>query len=350
MKIKNPFTITGIGSVPHKSEREACDAVFSSFGKIPFWPQLVKKSFREDMLCQYTERMPGIVADTDSGRVVLKRNPRAEIEAEELKKRYEDGELDYFSMSEDYASGFYEYLYRLKSRDLSDTDYLKGQITGPVSLTFGIYDTDGVPLYFDAGFREAAVKTLEMRARWQALKLKGISKDVIIFIDEPTLAFFKNTAKNSRIKKEDLAVYINRIASAIHAEGCYAGMHCCADADWNFALSTDIDIISFDSFKYAQGFLESFEAIKRFLERGGIIAWGMVPTTADSVDTEAGVLAGMLGGYFKRLEEKGLEGRAIRESSLITPSCGCGALGREEAEKVFGVCSDLSSLAQEEIL
>lgn len=349
MKLKNHFEITGIGSLPHEDEGEACDIVFSNFRRIPFWPQLVNKSFLEEMTVQFSERMPGIGVNLKEKRIFINRNRNIKKEIDELNERYESEDLEYFSFSEDYASGFYEYMHRLRDLDVAMIDYLKGQITGPVSFAFTVCDEDGTPLFFDKELCEAAVKTLSLRARWQAARLKNIYKDVIIFIDEPSLVFFKQTASDSKIKKEDLASYINRIVAAIHTEACFAGLHCCADADWNFALSTDIDILNVDAYNFGGSFVKSHEDISKFLERDGIIAWGMVPTSREVLKGDLDDLAEKFENYINFLSGKNIGRQKIINSSLITPSCGCGTLSSEDAEDVIARCVEFSQLAKEKI-
>jgi len=350
MKLKHPFEITGIGSMPYKSEDKACDIIFPNFRRIPFWPQLVNKSFLEDMIAQFSERMPGIEVDLKKKKVFINRSRNIKKEIDELNKRYALEDLEYFSISEDFAAGFYEYIYRLKSHDNTMLDYLKGQITGPISFAFAVSDENGMPLFFDKELFEAAVKALSARARWQAARLKDVFKDIIIFIDEPSLVFFKQSASNSKIKKEELISYINRIAAAIHTEACYAGMHCCADTDWDFALSTDIDILSIDAYNYGELFVKSYKKIFDFLERDGIIAWGMVPTASDDLKKDATTLLAKLESYITFLSEKNIDRQKIINSSLLTPSCGCGVLSKPDAECVITRCVELSQLAKEKII
>ncbi len=49
-----PFSATGIGSVPFLSREQACQEILSHESLIPFWPQLVQKDPREDMVLQYS--------------------------------------------------------------------------------------------------------------------------------------------------------------------------------------------------------------------------------------------------------------------------------------------------------
>ncbi|MDD5681479.1 MAG: hypothetical protein PHI59_09600, partial [Candidatus Omnitrophica bacterium] len=228
-------------------------------------------------------------------------------------------------------------------------DYLKGQITGPISFGLAITDEDRVPIFFDKDLFKAVVKTLSMRAKWQAARLKKLFKDIIIFIDEPSLSFFKHEAQGSRIKKEDLAGHIRQMTDAIHGENCYAGIHCCGDADWEMALSSGIDILNFDAYNYGESFIKSYEKISDFISRGGIIAWGLVPTAQDAMKEPADKLVGQLEKYIALLSGRQIDRSKIIKASLITPSCGLGALDEKTCGDVIKLCVKVSQSAKERI-
>src|SRR3546814_20459007 len=54
------------------------------------------------------------------------------------------------------------------------------------------------------------------------------------------------------------------------------GVHCCGEADWKVVLQSGPQILSLP---LASGAVEHAGAIGSFLERGGWVAWGAVPTT-----------------------------------------------------------------------
>ena len=51
---------TAIGSMPHVNPDEACAMVMKYLPDIPAWPQLSKRSPRENMVVQFSEGFPGI--------------------------------------------------------------------------------------------------------------------------------------------------------------------------------------------------------------------------------------------------------------------------------------------------
>ena len=58
---------TGMGILPHKTMERALSVAMSV--DIPFWPQLPKMKYFEDMYVQASENFPGIVLDSENRRI-----------------------------------------------------------------------------------------------------------------------------------------------------------------------------------------------------------------------------------------------------------------------------------------
>jgi len=58
---------TAMGIMPHTDIEKALELALSL--DIPFWPQLPKISFYEDMYAQASKNFPGIVVDTENKRL-----------------------------------------------------------------------------------------------------------------------------------------------------------------------------------------------------------------------------------------------------------------------------------------
>ena len=63
--------VTGIGSLPFTDVDRALDVVFASCPEAPFWPQLPRRSFIENMYVQSLEGLPGLVIDEKNGTVYV---------------------------------------------------------------------------------------------------------------------------------------------------------------------------------------------------------------------------------------------------------------------------------------
>jgi methionine synthase II (cobalamin-independent) len=320
-----PFSTTGIGSLPHLDADEACGLVLRGFD-IPFWPQLPKVSFLESMIPQFSEGMPFVRINRERETIFVRRD-----ESDELERFYEGyQEESRIAISEDYARGFYCYLRAVRTRHFGA---LKGQITGPLTFTLGIKDSEGRLLYFDEELRQISLMLLQAKARWQIDQLKHFADEVIIFIDEPILSAIGSTAYLGVSAEETLRL-LKEMADAIKGSGGIPGIHCCGNADWPLVIESGVQILNFDAYNYFDNFLIFHEEVTKFLEGGGYLAWGIIPTTDDiakeSPETIIDVFQERLDALSKQVPRNTLLSR-----SLLTPSCGAGSRTISEAVKVL---------------
>ena len=333
------FDATGIGSVPFKDPKSACRLIFDNFATIPFWPQLPKRSFLENMYAQFSEHVPGIVIDENNKSIHLDTTGVAET-IEEVYQNYLDGNVEFFRISEKFAPGFYEFLEALGKAPAS-VKYVKGHITGPISYALSVTDANKKAVIYDRELFEIVTKTLAMKARWQIRKLKKLFPSVIIFVDEPYLVSIGSSFVN--INREEAFGRLDEVIAAIKSEGALAGIHCCGNTDWPLLLSRDIDILNFDSYNFAKEFSLYAPDIKRFLEKGATIAWGIVPSSEEIDKASAKTLAKRLEAAMQMLYDKGI---AKDISSIITSSCGVGTLEEAQARKVLETARELSAILQ----
>ncbi len=344
---------TLIGSIPLQSHADALDLIVEYTPTIPLWPQLPGIA-QEGMLVQFLEGFPGL---DKMGDKTIFNTEKIDFPDETLAffedylQLEEDAALlldSRFKVSKENGKG----LYVLKDKANPATmSAVKGQITGPFTLLTGITDQENRACYYDPTLREILHKGLAMKAAWQVRFLKQIHENVILFMDEPALAGLGSSAFIS-ISKEDIKLDQSEIITAIQNAGGIAGVHICANSDWPLILSLDYDIINFDAYGFFDKFVTCKDDIYRFLERGGIIAWGIVPTgnqddimqeSAESLTAlwkeQAGLLCNDTWDYTKILRQ-----------TLITPSCGTGSLSIEAARKVLEMTRDISKILQAEYL
>lgn len=325
---------TGIGSVPLIDPNLACRTVLDYF-LIPYWPQLPKRSFREGSP-QFFEGFPGLVVD-DIYRKIYVDSQRFRSEADAFLERAEKESI----VSKEHASGLYEYLdfgERLKCAKA-----VKGQITGPVSLGLSVTDEEKKPIIYDDEQRGCLLINLRFKARYQEKLLRTMHPTTITFIDEPYLylIYSPQTGYNQKMAGEDLKFILGGL------EGL-TGIHCCSNVDWPFLLGLGFDVISFDAYTYSDRFLLYPEDIKNFLQRNGIIAWGIVPTEDKDVSKEnVDSLMDRLEDSFEHLSRRGIDRRHLLENSLVTPACGFGARSEDTTIRAFELTRGLSSKLRE---
>jgi methionine synthase II (cobalamin-independent) len=320
-----PFLTTGIGSLPHRNALEATMLILNTFD-IPFWPQLPGISFKELMIPQYSEGLPFLKMDTNKETIWIARNS-----SDELERFYESWtEESRIAISEDYAQGMHVFLKTVRTRSFR---FLKGHITGPLTFTLGLKDHTGKPVYFDEEFREISLMLLKAKTRWQIDQLKPHAERVIIFIDEPILSALGSSSYLG-VSDIEASRLLKELIDVIRSEGGISGVHCCGNADWPLVIKCGPDIINFDAYDYTETIALYPEEFRDFLEKGGYLAWGIIPTSE--------AIAGETPESIKKRFQQGVEklslhipGDLIFSNILLTPSCGTGSRTVEETLKVF---------------
>jgi len=342
MEIKENFLTTGIGSLPYKDEIVAVKQILKSFD-VPFWPQLPQKGFKENMYVQFAYGFPGICIDEENRRVYVDTKQDLSEALGRLYEAYLKEDYKGFGLFPDYASGFQRFIDGVREAGLS-FDYVKGQVTGPISLGLSVCDENGRSILYNDILKGALIKHIEMKALWQFEELKAISKNVIIFIDEPYLSSIGSSFV--AVDKNDISTMLGYIVERVHQKAGVVGIHCCGNTDWSLLLETGIDIISLDAYFYSEGLLLYPDLIKDFLKRGGSIAWGIIPTSDAVLKEDALSLFIRLKENILTLEKKGIPQNLVVSNSMLTPSCGLGTLSSGLAETIISRLLEVAQLAK----
>lgn len=322
---------TMIGSLPHTDPEKACDLVARFLPDVPAWPQLPKSSFREDMNVQYSEGFPGIIVKDKSISVDLSGDITQPLE--KLYNAYLANDTTQYPINEEYAIGLHKYISLGKS-----SIAIKGQLVGPVTWGLSVMDSTGKAMIYNDTLSDVIPKFLRLKASWQEQILSRISKNTIIFVDEPYMTAFGSSTFT--LSRENIISLINEVFRGING---IKGIHCCGNTDWSLLFATNTDIISFDTYNFAQSLSLYTEDVKKFLERKGVIAWGIIPNTSDTLQKET------IASLKDRLEEAmapftrvGFSIKQIIEQGLLTPSCGLPGLSEEMAEYALKLLAELS--------
>ncbi len=344
-----------IGSLPLSDHKEALERIFAATPEIPLWPQLPGDPY-EGMMPQFAEGVPCIREENLSdpeGRILFDTSG-ADFE-EQMLAFYED----YIAMQENpeapagarfqvsrkRAEGLYCFAEALQSGRCGDNlTAVKGQVTGPFTMLTGIKDSQGRAGYYDDTIREMVIKGIAMKAAWQTRFLAcGCDKPVIVFIDEPALAGLGSSTFIS-VSGSEIQEMINEVAEAIHQAGGLAGIHVCANTEWDLLLNSKIDILSFDAYNFFDKVAALTDQVHAYLDRGSILAWGGVPTDKPyDIEKESARSLTMLWEHqVRKLVRPGRDQAALLRQTLITPSCGTGSLRLEYAEKVLRLTKTVS--------
>ena len=325
------FSTTLIGSLPYNDAKKALDMITDGRITCPSWPQLPSLGYSESMYVQTGEHLPGLRIDNKEKKITV------DIQSYDPTEIYEaiiTDNVDHFKHSEKYHKGFYE----LIDRDLKIYIGIKGQVTGPISEGLQVQDADGRSVIYDESYSEIVRKVVNMTARWQARELRKHNDNVMIFFDEPSLSLLGSPFAS--ISTEDAASWMNE---SMDVPDCMKGIHCCGNTDWPMVLSTNIDILSFDAYSYAHTLAMFPEELNEFLERGGTLSWGLVPSSDEGIEIESSdSLVKIFESNIDLMEKKGIPRRTIAEQSMITPQCGLGGMSPDNVNKAFTLLHEIS--------
>lgn len=340
------FWTTLNGSMPHSDTKEICKRIVNTID-IPVWPQMSKLNFRENMYTQFSAALPSIKLDEENEKIHFDTSFDITPALEKFYTPYFEDEVDAFSLPKSYAAGFYTFLEQhlptSGSSDSSPTSasWIKGQVTGPVSMGLTITDQDLRACLYDEMLADTIVKNAAMNARWQIQQLKSKYPNVIIFVDEPYMASYGSAYIS--LSREQVVSMHDEVFAAIHSEGGLAGVHCCGNTDWSVLMETQVDILNIDAHGYLENLALYPVELRAFLDRGGVIAWGIVPNTKEIYATTPEQIASRLREGISLVCEKAvLRGVSLTPTdfenrSLITPTCGLGPTTIEIADKVLEV-------------
>ena len=331
MTIPGNLKTTAMAVMPHKDADRALELALSM--DIPFWPQLPHVSYYEDMYVQAAEHFPGILLDL--------KNQTLRFSMDNFINEFEDtmarfDEPEYFDISRDYSVVYHKFL----EMDLSDRPAIRGQLEGPISFGLNVLDQDKRPILFEDTIRPFMFEFMSKRINVQLKRLQLMNPNAFMFVDEPGLQFLFSALSgyDSTKAKSDMEQFFSVIQRP-------RGIHLCGNPDRDFLLHLDLDILSLDIYQNGEVFSSYWKSIKNFLDRGGVIVWGVVPTNFEPFEAEnIRSLETRLTGVWDFLSAKGIDREFLLSRSLISPATCClvNPDGETTVEKAFAVVNELS--------
>jgi hypothetical protein len=342
---------TLIGSQPLSDHGEAFGLIQQYTPDIPTWAQLPIHK-QEGMVSQFMEGMPGLVQQGERFYVdTTDRNFDEQLLAFfetylSLGASQPNWDTSCFALTPGTAQGFFTLLQSVKAMPEAPLA-IKGQITGPITFGMALKQQDGRAVFYNEVLRDAAVKLLAMKAAWQVRALSTLGRPVILFIDEPSLAGYGSSELIS-VSKEQIGACLQEVIDAIHTHGGLAGVHVCANTDWSLLFDSAVDVVNFDAHGYFDKLILYGEVLKRFLDSGRLLAWGLIPTVGSETIEQATVetLWADWRAKSEQVAALGIASDCVRRQALITPSCGTGSLTPELSRRVLMLTRQLSERIQ----
>lgn len=352
--MKTKFLATAIGSMPFTDADYAVQVSLKTLPDAPIWPQLPRLGgLNEQMEIQYSEGMPRAVIERDRHRMYIDTSgDYSEAFASFYEKYMEamdpdagSGDCSGMAIAPEFSRGIYALEKALKKKG-AKLPFVKVQTTGPCSFALTIVDENKRAIYYNEEFRDVIVKALAMKCRWQIQKFAPYAEKVICFVDEPILSAFGSSTYVT-VKREDVVALLSEMVEAIHMDGALAGVHCCGNTEWSILIDAGVDIVNFDAFGYGETIAMYGSAVQEHLARGGMLAWGVVPTSTAIREQTVETLEAQLEKVMDTLAATGIPKALICAQAIVTPSCGTGSMEPADAERVFMLTHDLSKRMKE---
>ena len=135
---------------------------------------------------------------------------------------------------------------------------------------------------------------------------------------------------------------LRSIVKRLKKRGAIVGIHCCNRISPTTLIDLGMDLIHFDAFYFQSQITSSREQLQRFLIDGGIVAWGVVPTSEMLTPSSQGKIEKNFSDLLSAMETRGLPLRRVLAQSMVAPTCGTGLLTIEQSDRIMAFATSLS--------
>jgi len=217
---------------------------------------------------------------------------------------------------------------------------VKFQVIGPVTL--------GMVLV-DIGFAPSEAFSLSIRlvhrlacSLLDHVAASGLGARQLLFLDEPGLV--GSMHPTFPLAGADVMRMLAGVVEPL-SDRAVLGLHCDGRSDWRLLLGSGVDVLSAP----VGGRLETVpDALVRFLDRGGWVAWGAVPVD-EPVGTTGERLWRRLCELWCELVRAGCDPTRLRTQALITPARGLESHGLSQAQRVLELARLIADRTRDQV-
>ena len=310
-----PGLATGIGSLPHTDARTAVEVSLEGTPRLPAAPQLPNRNERELMLPQWAVALPEITVGPGG---VLRFDPGVDLAPPEPR---------FDAMAH---AGLLAFVEVLESRP-NPVPRVKLQLTGPLTLGIALC---GAGMTAPVAFRRASEVVrawIPMLETLIATRLPGTR--VVLVLDEPGLVVWRES--EGPIERESA---VDMLSGALASVQGIAGVHMCGHGDRRLVLEAGPQLISME---VADDLVDDGGLIARYLDGGGWVGWGAIPTDGPIGDS-GDHLWRRLAAVWCELTRRGCDPVLLRTRAVITPACGLAGHGPSQAARALRLASMLA--------
>lgn len=321
--------VCGVGSLPFTAVTPALEFIAHWCPEVPFWPQLRRMSPREAMLPQtFGSHMRFLSA--------LRDEHGFGIAASRTGQFFTALERSEAAFDPSCAAGFYAFIEASRCGAFPSARAVKGQVMGPVTLACSI--TADTTLFIDhIGCRNAIADYIVRLARWQVDALLKCARSVVLVLDE---AYLGVALRQVPERRAAIVEILKSVILRVRRPGVMVGIHCCDEIPFALLNEVGADMYSFDAHHGGSAFAGDADGV-RFMDGGGHVAWGWIPTLDDLSGIRADEIvarwrdaAAHLGG------EDGID--RVLARSLVTASCGLAGSSMATCQRSFEIAREVS--------
>lgn len=304
-----PGAATGIGSLPHRSVRDAASFALREYD-VPAIPSLPRRSPAEGMIAQAVVGITGVTLGQYGSIAVDPHalDPDAPVATD---------------LGNDAFAGMRSFLDVARARGVRGP--VKWQFTGPVTLGMALTRI-GVPAETAFAVAGRAVRA-HLTAVVTAVAAALPDSPQVVVLDEP---WFGDLMHEGFPIAPDPAIDLLSGAMATLEPVATVGVHCCAVVDVASLLAAGPGVLSVP---VSSRLVEVAGYLVRFLEGGGRVAWGTVSTDGP-IPTSNERPWRELSDVWCELVHRGCDPVLLRQRSLVTPHCGLGLHTPAVADRV----------------
>ncbi len=307
-------TSTALGGLPHRDAAAAASFALRAT-VLPAIPSLPRRSPAEGAIAQALLGIDGITIgqygafSVDTARV----DPSGDIVTD---------------LQHDAFTGLRTFL----AAAPADLEAVKWQVVGPVTLGIALARA-GVPeeLAFEVALHAVRVRLGHLL---DAVSAALPAATQVVVVDEPELG---EVADADFPVAPDVAIDLVSGALAMVEGRGITGLHCSRELDWATLVASGSDVIAVPA---RPSLVASAGYLQQFLDRGGVVAWGAVPTDGP-VPTTAERPWRNLSDLWCELVQHGCDQVQLRRQSLITPGTDLGSFTPAVAERVLGITAEI---------
>ena len=207
---------------------------------------------------------------------------------------------------------------------------------GPLSLGLTLVDELETPIWHDELVRDVLLEHIRLRSTWLEQQVGGLAPTTIICLLEPFWSVLY-----SPFVQIDAATMLSLIAEATQPLQTTVGLAPAGEVDWLPLLESSLQFFSCQPYQQA-GLLACAGCLNDYFERGGTIAWALVPATAAELDqtTPEQIVA-----FWDQLLKRGLEHDVLNSrmlsGSFITTAAGLRSQPLAVAERALACLAEV---------